>query len=436
MNPELEKRYIEELSSKTRKNSLLISVVALLLIAFFYYTDINELKLQDTFLWRFIGFFSGFIFIVAQFFIKSPKVFLISYALSLSAYPIMMCGIAYNYITSADHPAIQNAVTIGAMSVWLALPLVAFGARRYLFWFSIVIMVVFLGLLVIKHGFQTQGYIVSVVFTFAFSVMLMRSQERQKRQESEYIYQLEERESQIAAQGQEILIANENLLSFNYALSHDLKSPLRRAISFTQLLERRIKTQDLESVDEFLDFVKSNHKKMQDIIESLMVISKIGEAALSKEWIALTPFIEDIISEQLNSLEHTDRIHVKMNSLGDIYADPTLLWHVLTNLISNAIKYSSQKPESYIELGAYSENGNRVLFVQDNGTGFDMEYQDELGKPFKRLHDPSQFDGSGIGLTIVKRIMGLHQGRFWAKSVLDEGATFFCSFPLPSPQVE
>ncbi|HMQ48482.1 MAG TPA: ATP-binding protein [Saprospiraceae bacterium] len=436
MNPKQEKRYFEELSSKTRTNSLVVSGIALILVVFFYYTDINELELEDTFKWRLFAFVSALLFLIIQFFIKSPKAFLFSYALSLSAYPIMMCGIAFNYITFSDNPTIQNAVTIGAMSVWLALPLVAFGARRYLFWTSIVVMAVFLGLLIMNHGLQTQGYIVSVIFTFIFSVMLMRSQERQKRQESEYIYQLEERESQIATQGQELLIANENLLSFNFALSHDLKSPLRRAISFTQLLEKRIKTNDLESVDEFLDFVKSNHKKMQDIIESLMVISKIGEAALNKEKIDLASLVQDVIMEQLNSTENTDRIHIKINSLGEIHADATLLWHVLTNLISNAIKYSSQKPESFIEIGAYTENSDRVLFVQDNGTGFDMEYEEELGKPFKRLHDPSQFDGSGIGLTIVKRIMGLHQGRFWAKSVLGEGSTFFCAFPRQSHQVE
>lgn len=221
--------------------------------------------------------------------------------------------------------------------------------------------------------------------------------------------------------------ANREMESFSYAISHDLRAPLRAVTGFSTILAKEYESKLDEGGKNLINRVVSNAKIMGEQIENLLKFVHVGKEGLHLSTFSIEELTKEIIETINESAPHNAKITV--HPMPPVHADSGLMTHVLQNLISNAIKYSSGKPEPKIEIGCTQKDGTATFYIKDNGAGFDMKYYDRLFKVFHRLHSSDDFEGTGIGLAIVDRIISKHGGVISADAVVDEGATFYFSLP-------
>jgi light-regulated signal transduction histidine kinase (bacteriophytochrome) len=227
----------------------------------------------------------------------------------------------------------------------------------------------------------------------------------------------------------ELKLANEDLESFSYAVSHDLRNPAGNIISFAELLQRGAAPSMSPKHHEYLKLISDSADQMLHLIDDLLAFSRMGHTELVKTQVDLEQLVRDVV---LDFQAQTDGRNIawKIDPLPPAYADRALLRLALVNLISNAVKFTGARAESQIEIGCIpGESDESVFFVRDNGVGFDDRYADKLFGVFQRLHSQEQFEGTGIGLANVQRIIQRHGGRVWAKGAVDAGATFSFSIP-------
>lgn len=226
---------------------------------------------------------------------------------------------------------------------------------------------------------------------------------------------------------QQLEIANKELESFSYSVSHDLRAPLRSVNNYAQMLEDSFASQMDEKSTKLLGNIKRNAFKMDALIDDLLAFSRLGRKAVQKQSINMTELMKHTYTELQTPLQKGELV---IDTLPDIEADYNLLRQVVVNLLSNAIKYSGKIEHPIIQIGFTKKENMVVYFVKDNGAGFDMEYSDKLFGVFQRLHSTKEFEGTGVGLAIVKRIIEKHGGMVWADSKVGEGATFYFSLPI------
>ena len=224
---------------------------------------------------------------------------------------------------------------------------------------------------------------------------------------------------------------NKELEAFNYTVSHDLRSPLRHIDAFLKLLKERIGENIDDKSEHYIHTICNATQKMGQLISDLLAFSKMGRRELQKTSIDLDKLVSEIIDEQSASIAGRT-INWQIGNIPRIYGDRTLIRAVLVNLISNAVKFSRPRTEAVIEIGSNETENATTLFIRDNGVGFDMAYADKLFGVFQRLHRTDEFEGTGIGLANVKKIVQRHGGRVWYEAKLDRGATFYCAFPKSS----
>jgi PAS domain S-box-containing protein len=235
-------------------------------------------------------------------------------------------------------------------------------------------------------------------------------------------------ERRVQARTAELLEANKELESFSYSVSHDLRAPLRHITGFAQLLERRIgKTLD-DTAREYMKTISEAARQGGKMVDDLLNFSRMGRAELRKSQVSLAELVTQVRHELAPESEGRS-VTWKVAALPEVQGDPALLRLVFKNLLSNALKYSRPKPEPVIEVGSQEKDGNIHVWVKDNGVGFEMEYVDKLFGVFQRLHTADQFEGTGIGLANVRRIVARHGGRTWAEGKTGEGATFHLTLP-------
>jgi len=220
---------------------------------------------------------------------------------------------------------------------------------------------------------------------------------------------------------------NKELESFSYSVSHDLRSPLRAIDGNARILEEDYPDKLDEEGRTIIQKISNNVRKMENLIDDLLQFAKIGKKGLRKSVVNVEEQVRAVLSE-LNAVT-THAAVVTINPLSPAYVDKSLFNQVWTNLLSNAIKYSSKKEQPLVEIGEQIIADENVYFVRDNGAGFEMEYAEKLFGTFQRLHHVSEFEGTGIGLAIVKRIITRHGGRIWAEAKKDYGATFYFTVP-------
>jgi len=221
--------------------------------------------------------------------------------------------------------------------------------------------------------------------------------------------------------------ANKELDSFSYSVSHDLRAPLRAIVGYSNiLLEDYGDKLDQEGM-RILNVIINNVLKMGQLIDDLLAFSRIGKQSLIKVNVDMDALVKTIDSE-LN-IQQEKKIEMNIKSLLSNKCDSSMMKQVMTNLISNALKYSGKKEMSIVEIGSYNDANMNVYYVKDNGVGFDMKYYDKLFGVFQRLHSSNEFEGTGVGLALVHRIINKHGGKVWAEAKVDEGATFFFSIP-------
>ncbi len=222
--------------------------------------------------------------------------------------------------------------------------------------------------------------------------------------------------------------ANKELESFSYSVSHDLRAPLRHIESYTELLEKRTLHKLDDKCREYLQNIHSANRKMNELINDLLGLSRTSMAEMRLIKINMNILLREVISEFKEDTIGRD-IQYVYSDLGTVRADPNLLRQVMINLVSNAVKYTARKKKARIEISMKSCAGEDTVCIKDNGAGFDMKYEEKLFGVFQRLHDETDFEGTGIGLAIVKRIITRHGGKVWAKSELNRGATFCFTLP-------
>jgi|GEM_PF-2454583 len=221
---------------------------------------------------------------------------------------------------------------------------------------------------------------------------------------------------------------HKELESFSYSVSHDLRSPLRAVVGFSKILLTDSGENIRENRRQYLEKIHENGRQMGLLIDDLLSFSRVGRQTIRLTNIELNPIIERIIANF--KITQPDRqVDWQVADLPTCKADYTLVQVVITNLLENAYTYTASQPKPKIEIGSVTEDGQTNYYVRDNGIGFDMEYADKIFKVFHRLHHESEFEGTGVGLAIVQRIIERHGGKIWAESTPGQGATFYFSLP-------
>jgi len=231
-------------------------------------------------------------------------------------------------------------------------------------------------------------------------------------------------EARVIERTTELKAANKELEAFTYSVSHDLRAPLRHISGFTKILVEKFRSSLPVEAQQHLQLVEQGAHRMGQLVDELLKLARLGRQALSVEVTGLSSLVEDVVT--LLAPESEGRqVEWKIGELPFVECDPILIRQVFQNLISNALKYSRLRSPAVIEIGQTETEGEQVIFVKDNGVGFDMKYTDKLFGVFQRLHLAEEFEGTGIGLATVERIIKKHGGRVWVEAEVDRGATFY-----------
>jgi PAS domain S-box-containing protein len=237
----------------------------------------------------------------------------------------------------------------------------------------------------------------------------------------------------LAAALEEASALNRELEAFSYSVSHDLRAPLRHIDGFSGLLERELGSSLSEKARKHLATIRGAVTRMSQLIDGLLLFSRLGRAEMRSEPVRLDDLAKGVLHEVEEEVKQR-RISVELRPLPVVKGDATLLGTVLRNLVGNAIKYSRGKESPLITIGSdHARDGLAVMFVRDNGAGFDMKYSAKLFGVFQRLHSAEEFDGAGVGLATVQRIVHRHGGKVWAEGAVGEGAAFYVALPPADP---
>ena len=241
----------------------------------------------------------------------------------------------------------------------------------------------------------------------------------------------DELENRVAERTEQLLAANKDLESFSYSVSHDLRSPLRHISSFVSLLEEHLDGQIDETTQRYLGTIGGSARHMSQLIDGLLAFSRLGRSAVNLTAVDFTLLVDAVVSQLAHDTEGRVVDWVIAPDLPVVQGDALLLREVWANLLGNAYKYTRPRERARIEVGwSVDPVAGYTFYVRDNGVGFDTKYSQKLFGVFQRLHRASEFEGTGIGLALTRRILERHGGSIWAESQLGEGSVFYFSLPF------
>jgi light-regulated signal transduction histidine kinase (bacteriophytochrome) len=258
----------------------------------------------------------------------------------------------------------------------------------------------------------------------------IRAEFEERRKAEEKVMELNaELEKRVLERTTQLEAANKELESFAYSVSHDLRAPLRAVEGFSKYLFEDHGFQLDAEGKRLLGLIRSNTKKMDQLITDILALSRVARSEHKLSKIDTTMMVMSMFNECV-SQEARKKLSFIVEPMPDSHGDATYLKQVWTNLISNAVKFSSHKDKPSVRVGGYTEKGFNIFFIKDNGAGFNQEYANKLFGVFQRLHRPDEFEGTGVGLAIVQRIIRRHGGDVWGEGKEGKGATFWFSLPI------
>jgi signal transduction histidine kinase len=277
-----------------------------------------------------------------------------------------------------------------------------------------------------RRWLHTLAALAIAVFLLLIGGMaLVRHHLIERRKSEEQLAQFADERRRRAA---ELEGANQELEAFSYSVSHDLRAPLRHVAGFADMLQRHAAAQLDPKSQRYVETIIDSAKRMGMLIDDLLVFSRMGRVEMRQELFDFNKMVDDVIDE-LRPEIGARRVLWRKQKLPSLKADKAMLRQVVVNLLSNAVKYTGPRDPAEIEIAAREEKREIIISVKDNGVGFDPEYAHKLFGVFQRLHQASEFEGTGIGLANVRRIISRHGGRVWAEGSIDKGATFYFSLP-------
>ena len=268
----------------------------------------------------------------------------------------------------------------------------------------------------------------SLVEDVSFAVDSMANEKKRLAAEEALARINEELEQRIALRTDALETANKELEAFSFSVSHDIRAPLRQMSGFAELLQKKVEGQSDEKLHKYSDAISKGAKKMDMLIEDLLAFSHIVRKEMQKREVNLNTLVTGVIQEI--QVEIVDRkIKWQVDELPNVLGDRSLLRLVIINLVSNAVKFTSTRQEAEIKIGCKDDGDKFTCYITDNGVGFDMKYADKLFGVFQRLHPQHEFEGTGIGLANVQRIISRHGGKVWAEGAVGQGAAFYFTLP-------
>jgi light-regulated signal transduction histidine kinase (bacteriophytochrome) len=256
------------------------------------------------------------------------------------------------------------------------------------------------------------------------ALLYLRAEGALRKLLAELELRVEERTKQFSDANQSLLAANKELEGFSYSVSHDLRAPLRAINGFSMMVLNEHADKLDDEGRRKLNVIRSNTQQMGKLIDDLLSFSRLGRKEMANACLDMEVLVRRAW-EELTTLKPERRIGFSVQRLPRCMGDQWLVKEAVVNLLSNAMKFTRHRENAYVEVGAYVEGDRNVYFVKDNGVGFDMRYYDKLFGVFQRLHGVDEFEGTGVGLAIVERIIARHGGRVWAEGKEGEGATFY-----------
>ncbi len=235
-------------------------------------------------------------------------------------------------------------------------------------------------------------------------------------------------ERQLRQYGEQLEAANKELEAFAYSVSHDLRAPLRAVDGFSQAVLEDYGPQLPPEGRHYLESVRNGAQRMGQLIDDLLTFSRLSRQPLEKRTVNSAALVREVL-EDLRALQLNRRVDIRIAELPSCKADPALLKQVWVNLLSNALKYTRTRDLAVIEVAGRTDGSETMFWVRDNGAGFDMQYAHKLFGVFQRLHRADEYEGTGVGLAIVQRVVHRHGGRVWAEGAADRGATFYFTLP-------
>jgi K+-sensing histidine kinase KdpD len=255
--------------------------------------------------------------------------------------------------------------------------------------------------------------------------------EQRKRREDE----IRKLNNELSKRARDLETSNNELESFAYSVSHDLRAPLRHVVGYSELLQKQASSMLDEKSRRFMQTILESSKRMGNLIDDLLAFSRIGRTETKNTLVSLEQLVKEGVAEIGQDTIGRD-ILWKIHPLPVCYGDRSMLKLVIGNLLANAVKFTRMRAQAEIEIGSADGEDEVEVFVKDNGAGFDMQYVDKLFGVFQRLHLPEEFEGTGIGLATVRRIIHRHGGNVRAEGGIDQGATFYFSLPKAQDAAE